>query len=51
MADRFEIGRAVTRLLARPLPVANGLLNEPSLGIVMGQQLGLRRDGYRELRL
>ena len=36
VADSFEIGRAVAGLLARPLPVANGLPCEPSLGIVMG---------------
>src|ERR671922_2453505 len=42
VANGFQIGRAVAGLLARPLPVGNSLLYEPSLGIVMGQQLGLR---------
>ena len=48
VADGFQIGRAVTGLLARPLPVANRLLVQPSLGVVLGDQLGLRLDGLRE---
>jgi hypothetical protein len=51
VADGFQMGRAVAGLLARPLPVANGLLDEPSLRIVMGQQLGVRLGGHRELDL
>jgi hypothetical protein len=51
VADGFRIGRAFTGLLARPLPVANGLLCESSLSIVMGQQLGLRLTDVGKLCL
>jgi hypothetical protein len=51
VADGFQIGRAITGLLARPLPVANGLLCEPSLGIMMGQQPGLRLAALGKARL
>ena len=51
VADGFQIGRAFTGLLTCPLPVANGLLCEPSLSIVMGQQLGLRLAALGKARL
>src|SRR5262249_46454626 len=51
MADGFQIGRAIAGLLACPLPVANGRLGEPSLGIVLGQQLGLRLAALGKARL
>src|SRR5262249_60291716 len=49
--DGFWIGRALQGLLSGPLPVANGLLCEPSLGIIMGQQLGLRLADLGKARL
>ena len=55
MADGFEIGRALDRPLARPLPVGKGLSPKSRLGIVMGQQFGLclgrlRKLGLQDLR-
>jgi hypothetical protein len=51
MADRFEIGRAVTGLLARPLPIANRLLVTARRGVVLGDQFRLRLNGLQELGL
>ena len=48
VADGFQIGRAVAGVLARPLPVGNGLLGAARLRVVMRQQLGLRLSGLRE---
>ena len=51
VADGFQIGRAVAGVLARLLPVGNGLLRASRLGIVMRQQLGLSLDDGGKLRL
>src|SRR5215510_2263479 len=51
VADRFHIGRALSGLLARPLPVGNRLLGTARRGVVLSHQLWLRRDGLRELGL
>ena len=42
VADGFQIRRAVARVLARPLPVGNGLLREARLRVVVRQQFRLR---------
>jgi hypothetical protein len=49
--DRFQIGRALNGALPRLLPVGESLRCEPGLGIVMGQQLGLRLAALRKMRL
>jgi hypothetical protein len=51
VADGFPMGRAVAGLLTRPLPVDHRLLGAARGGVVLGDQLGLRRDGLRELGL
>ena len=47
VADGFQMGRAVAGVLARPLPVGNGLLGAARLGVVLGNQfrLGLHEAG------
>ena len=35
VADSLQVGRAVAGLVTCALPVAKGLLDEPSLGIIM----------------
>jgi hypothetical protein len=47
----FQIGGVLDGPLPSPLPVANGLLYEPSLGLVLGQQLGLRLAALGKARL
>ena len=49
VADGFQMGRAVTGLLACLLPVANSLCNEPCFRTVMRQQFGLCLSGLWEL--
>ena len=49
MADRFQIGRALERLLPSPLPVGNGLFGECSFGVMLCQQLRLRLGGIGKL--
>jgi hypothetical protein len=44
VADGFQIGRAVTGLLARSLPVGHRLLVAAGCGVVLGHQLRLRFD-------
>jgi len=39
VADGFQVGRAVTGVFARPLPIVNRLLREPCLSGVMCQKL------------
>ena len=51
VADGFHMGRAVAGVLARPLPVDHRLLGTARRRVVLGDQLWLRRDGLRELRL
>jgi hypothetical protein len=47
MCDRLEVGRVRDRVLARTLPISNGLLGEAGLGAVMGEQLSVRRRRFR----
>jgi hypothetical protein len=49
--DRFHMRRALLRALARLIPVPHRLLGAARLGIMLRQQLGVRRDRLRELRL
>ena len=49
VADGFQMGRAVAGSLARLLPVANRLLDETCLRVVMRQQFGLCLSGLWEL--
>jgi hypothetical protein len=51
VADGFHMGRALDGALPRPLPVAHRLLDAARRGVVLGDQLGLRRDALRELGL
>src|SRR6266446_5203964 len=51
MANRLDVSRAFDGYLSRLLPVGNGLLCEPRLGVVMSQQFGLRLDQLGRLYL
>ena len=42
VADGFHMGRAITGVLARPLPVVHRLLGAARRGVVLGHQLRLR---------
>ena len=48
VVDGFQIGRAVTGVFARPLPVVHRLLGEARLRVMMRQPLGLRLGGLRK---
>jgi hypothetical protein len=50
VVDGFQMGRAVAGVLASPLPVPHGRRGETSLGVVVRQQLGLRRSRLWKLR-
>jgi len=47
----FHIRRALAGALAGALPVGDGLGVQARLGVVLGQQLGLRRSDFRKLLL
>ena len=51
MTDGFQMGRAFTGLLTRPLPIGYGLLNETRLRVVMRQQFGPHLSGLGKLCL
>src|SRR2546427_9169219 len=51
MANCLDVSRAFDGYLSRLLPVGNSLLCEPSLGVVMRQQFGLRLDQLGKLCL
>ena len=46
VTDRFDIGRALHGAEPGPLPVTHGGRTEAGLREVMGEQLGLRFDGF-----
>jgi hypothetical protein len=46
--NRFQVGRARHGTLVCPLPEDNSLLREAGLGVVVGQQFGLRLDDLGE---
>ena len=46
--DRFRVGRALEGLLPGPLPIGDRLFQESRLGIMMRDQGGLRRRGFRK---
>ena len=50
MLDGFQVGRALQGLLPGPLPVGDGLLREPGLGVVVCHQFGLGLDDLGKLR-
>jgi hypothetical protein len=50
VADGCQIGRAVAGVLARPLPVGNGLLGAARRRVVLGKQFRLGLHRGRELR-
>ena len=50
VADGFQIGRAVAGVLARPLPVGEGLRCEPGLRVMMRHQFRLGCSGLGKLR-
>jgi len=49
--DRFQVGRALQRVLPGVLPVGNRLCGEPGRRIMLRQQLGLRGGALWKLRL
>ena len=51
VADGFQIRRAVARVLARPLPVGNGLLETARRGVVLGGEFRLGLADLGEARL
>jgi hypothetical protein len=51
VVDRFDISRTLDGFLTRPLPIANGLLIEISLGKVMRQEFGLMFSRFRKALL
>jgi hypothetical protein len=51
VADRFQMGRAVAGVFARPLPAAHGLLGAPRRGVMLGYQLRLRLADPGKARL
>jgi hypothetical protein len=50
VANRLEMSRALDSTLACPLPIRHRLDTHAGLGVVMGQELGLRLAEIRKLR-
>ena len=46
MIDSLDVGRTLGGALACLLPIGNGLSDKTRFGVVMGDQLGLRLDGF-----
>ena len=51
MGNRFDMRRALSRLLASTLPIGQRFLHQTRLGVVVRQQLGLYRRHLSKLPL